>query len=224
MIRSGGGAFVIGGADYSGTLYGCLSLADDVKALGKLPDTVSRQEQPEMVLRGTCIGLQKTTLLPGRGVYEYPITEKNFPWFYDKKRWIRYLDMMVGLDKHYLAKYDIDANRIAGLIPFSGQCITHFTIRDERGIKGTQPIIDNMAPLYFVRADAPPMLLITGDREMELLGRYEENAYMLRMMKLCGNTTTRLLEEQGYDHGGMPTAAFPLLVKEVARLTKAKKG
>lgn len=135
-----------------------------------------------------------------------------------------YLDMMVGLDKHYLAKYDIDANRIAGLIPFSGQCITHFTVRDERGIKGTQPIIDNMAPLYFVRADAPPMLLITGDREMELLGRYEENAYMLRMMKLCGNTTTRLLEEQGYDHGGMPTPGFPLLLKEVARVVKAKRG
>jgi hypothetical protein len=30
------------------------------------------------------------------------------------------------------------------------------------------------------------MLLITGDRELELLGRYEENAYMLRMMKWQG--------------------------------------
>lgn len=135
-----------------------------------------------------------------------------------------YLEMMATLDKHYLAKYNIDANRVADLIPFSGQCITHFTVRSERGIKDTQPTIDSMAPLYFVRADAPPMLLITGDREMELLGRYEENAYMLRMMKLCGNTTTRLMEEQGYDHGGMPTPGFPLLLKEVARLTKAKKG
>ncbi|MDB5286788.1 MAG: alpha/beta hydrolase [Mucilaginibacter sp.] len=26
-------------------------------------------------------------------------------------------------------KYDIDANRIAAVIPFSGQAITHFTIR-----------------------------------------------------------------------------------------------
>lgn len=114
VIRSGGGAFVIGGADSSGTLYGCLSLADDVKALGKLPDTVSRQEQPEMVLRGTCIGLQKTTLLPGRGVYEYPITEKNFPWFYDKKRWIRYLDMMV--ENRYNSLYLWNGHPFASLV------------------------------------------------------------------------------------------------------------
>jgi len=42
--------------------------------------------------------------------------------------------MMITLDKSYLAKYGIDANRIAALIPFSGQAITHFTIRKEQGI------------------------------------------------------------------------------------------
>ncbi|MFT3846257.1 MAG: alpha/beta hydrolase [Lacibacter sp.] len=127
-----------------------------------------------------------------------------------------YLGMMITLDKKYLAKYNIDANNIAGLIPFSGQAITHFTIRKERGIKDTQPIIDQYAPLYHVRAEAPPMLLITGDREMELLGRYEENAYLNRMMKLAGHQRTRLYELDGFDHGGMAQPAFPLLLKEVA--------
>jgi len=131
-----------------------------------------------------------------------------------------YLGMMITLDKKYLAKYKIDANQIAALIPFSGQAITHFTVRQERGMKSTQPQIDEYAPLYFVRADAPPMLLITGDREMELLGRYEENAYLLRMMKLAGHKRTRLYELQGFDHGGMPEPAFPLLLKEVAAVTK----
>ncbi|MDQ6763882.1 MAG: alpha/beta hydrolase [Bacteroidota bacterium] len=131
-----------------------------------------------------------------------------------------YLGMMITLDKHYLAKYNIDANRIAALIPFSGQAITHFTIRKERGIKETQPTIDEYAPLYFVRADAPPMLLITGDRELELYGRYEENAYLLRMMKLAGHKRTRLYELEGFDHGGMPEPAFPLLLKEIASVTK----
>ncbi|MBE7174345.1 MAG: alpha/beta hydrolase [Williamsia sp.] len=131
-----------------------------------------------------------------------------------------YLDMMITLDKKYLAKYGIDANSVAGLIPFSGQAITHYTIREERGIKNTQPIIDEYAPLYHVRPDAPPTLLITGDRELELLGRYEENAYLLRMMKLAGHTRTRLYELQGFDHGGMATPAFPLLLKEVAAITK----
>jgi acetyl esterase/lipase len=131
-----------------------------------------------------------------------------------------YLGMMITMDKKYLAAYQIDANRIAGLIPFSGQAITHFTVRQEKGIKDTQPSIDEYAPLYHVRADLPPMLLITGDREKELLGRYEENAYLLRMMKLVGNTRTRLYELDGYDHGGMAQPAFPLLLKEVEAIEK----
>jgi acetyl esterase/lipase len=132
-----------------------------------------------------------------------------------------YLGLMITLDKKYLKKYDIDANRIAALIPFSGQAITHFTIRKEKGIPGTQPTIDEYAPLYFVRADAPPLLLITGDREMELLGRYEENAYLNRMMQLTGNTQTTLYELQGFNHGNMPEPAFPLLIKKVDEVTKA---
>ncbi len=132
-----------------------------------------------------------------------------------------YLTSMVGLDKKYLDKYQIDANNIAGLIPFSGHTITHFTVREERGIEGTQPIIDELAPLYHVRADASPLLLITGDRELEMLGRYEENAYMMRMMKIVGHKDTRLYELDGYGHG-MTEPAFPLLLKEVKRITDLK--
>ncbi|HZL09442.1 MAG TPA: alpha/beta hydrolase [Prolixibacteraceae bacterium] len=124
-----------------------------------------------------------------------------------------YLTSMIGLDKHYLAAYGIDANSIYKLVPFSGQMITHFTIRSERGITGTQPLIDEMAPLYHVRADAPPLYLITGDREMEMLGRYEENAYMWRMMNIVGHKQTTLYELDGFDHGGMAEPAFDLLLK-----------
>lgn len=124
-----------------------------------------------------------------------------------------YLTCMIGLDKHYLAAYGIDANSIFKLIPFSGQMITHFTVRQERGIKDTQPIIDDMAPLFHVRADAPPLYLITGDRELEMLGRYEENAYMWRMMKIAGHKQTTLYELDGFDHGGMAEPAFDLLLK-----------
>lgn len=131
-----------------------------------------------------------------------------------------YLGMMVGLDKKYLNKYGIDANSIAGLIPFSGQAITHFTIRKENSIKETQPIIDEYAPLYHVRSDAPPLVLITWDKEMELLGRYEENAYLSRMMKLTGHKKTKLYELEGFDHGGMAEPAFPLLLKEISGIIK----
>jgi acetyl esterase/lipase len=130
-----------------------------------------------------------------------------------------YLASMIGLDKSYLNKYDIDANNIAGLIPFSGHAITHFTVREERGIPGTRPIVDNLAPLYHVREDAPPLLLITGDRGLEILGRYEENAYLMRMMRVAGHQDIQLYELDGYGHG-MTAPAFPLLLKEVERITK----
>nr|WP_315157853.1 alpha/beta hydrolase [uncultured Flavobacterium sp.] len=133
-----------------------------------------------------------------------------------------YLGMMIGLDKKWLQSYAIDANTLAGLIPLSGQAITHFEIRKERGIPDTQPIIDKFAPLFHVRADAPPLLLITGDRELELLGRYEENAYLMRMMKIKGHPSTTLYELEGFDHG-MVEPALPLLIKEVKRITALKK-
>ena len=133
-----------------------------------------------------------------------------------------YLTLMNGLDKKWLQKEGIDANKIAGLIPLSSQCITHFEIRRENGIPEKQPTIDAFAPLFHVRADAPPMLLITGDRELEMLGRYEENAYMERMMKLVGHKQTQLFELDGYGHG-MTEPAFPLLVNEVNRIIKENK-
>lgn len=124
-----------------------------------------------------------------------------------------YLTSMVGLDKRWLAAHEIDADRIAGLIPFSGHTITHFTVREERGIEGTQPIVDDLAPLFHVRKDAPPMLLITGDRDMEMLGRYEETAYFRRMMQVIGHTETELFELEGFDHGQMAQPAHELLLR-----------
>ena len=124
-----------------------------------------------------------------------------------------YLTLMVGLDKRWLGAHGLDPNAIAGLIPYSGQCITHFTVRAETGIPNTRPVIDERAPLFYVRPDAPPLLLITGDRERELLGRYEENAYLWRMMREAGHTRTRLIELKGFDHGGMAEPAHPLLLE-----------
>jgi acetyl esterase/lipase len=132
-----------------------------------------------------------------------------------------YLTSMVGLDQRWLAKFDIDANRIAGLVPFSGHTITHFTVRAERGIEGTQPIVDDLAPLYHVRKDAPPLLLITGDRDMELLGRYEENAYLWRMMQVVGHQNTELFEIEGFDHGQMADPACALLIRFIDQFTSS---
>ena len=134
-----------------------------------------------------------------------------------------YLTSMVGLDKRWLAAHKIDANAIAGLIPYSGHTITHFTVRKERGIDGKQPILDDMAPLFHVRKDAPPLLLITGDRELEMLGRYEENAYMWRMMQVVEHPDTKIMELDGYNHGQMAKPAHPLLLRFIKRIEKTLK-
>jgi acetyl esterase/lipase len=131
-----------------------------------------------------------------------------------------YLTSMIGLDKRWLAAYGVDANAIAGLIPYSGQTITHYTIREEQGIDRKKPVIDQYAPLFHVRKDAPPMLLISGDRNMELLGRYEETAYLWRMMKEVGHEKTTLYELQGFNHGDMAEPAHPLLVRFVQEIAK----
>jgi acetyl esterase/lipase len=131
-----------------------------------------------------------------------------------------YLTAMIGLDKRWLAAHQIDANDIAGLIPLAGQMFTHFTIREERGIPNTQVIVDDLAPISHIRKDAPPILLVTGDRDLEMLGRYEENAYFYRMLKVIDHPDVRLLELGGYGHA--PKEPFyPLLLTEMKRVVKA---
>lgn len=93
-IVTEGDITTVEGRDGSGVIYGCRELIDHVKNKSGL-DFPNLTDAPEMVLRGACIGLQKTTYLPGHTVYEYPYTPENFPWFYDKEQWINYLDMLV---------------------------------------------------------------------------------------------------------------------------------
>jgi hypothetical protein len=86
---------IVAGGD-SGVFYGCLELAKRIRDAGKLPEEISFHDAPAMKLRGTCIGMQKTFILPGRKVYEYPYTPDLFPWFYDKKLWTEYLDFLAA--------------------------------------------------------------------------------------------------------------------------------
>lgn len=123
-----------------------------------------------------------------------------------------YITTMLGLDKQWLARYGIDADSIKALIPFSGQMISHFAYRSMNGLSNLQPTIDQYAPLFHVRRDCPPLVLITGDRNVELFGRYEENAYMWRMMQLVGHPATTIYEIGGHDHGAMCHPAFHILL------------
>lgn len=95
-ITHRGRKITITGNDPNGAIYGANRLLEYYQQ-----DTLLRQlnditDAPEMKLRGACVGLQKTVYLPGHSVYEYPYTPDNFPWFYDKSLWIKYLDLLAS--------------------------------------------------------------------------------------------------------------------------------
>ena len=113
-IGSADGTIIVSGNDATGALYGCIELIDSLKTNGVLPSSISITDAPEMVLRGGVIGMQKTTYLPGRKVYEYPYTPESFPWFYDKELWIEYLDMLV--ENRYNSFYLWNGHPFASLV------------------------------------------------------------------------------------------------------------
>lgn len=114
-----------------------------------------------------------------------------------------YLALMLALDKEYLQKYQVDADKVASWFPLSGQTVTHYTIRSERKLKEGIPVIDQFAPLSNARPGTPPIYLITGDRNQELAARYEENAHLYAVLRSIGNDKVYLHELQGFNHGSM---------------------
>jgi acetyl esterase/lipase len=130
-----------------------------------------------------------------------------------------YLALLVGLEKKYLAAHGVDADRIRGLIPVSGKTNTHQTICKERGLSPDIPDIDEFAPISRVHKGSPPTLLVTGDRQLEMLGRFEENLHLAAIMRSAGNEV-ELYELQGFDHGTCLSPACELLLRFVNKLSK----
>ncbi|MBN2330057.1 MAG: alpha/beta hydrolase, partial [Candidatus Omnitrophica bacterium] len=110
-----------------------------------------------------------------------------------------YLTAMIGVDPQYLAKYGASVHDFAGFMPVSGQMVTHSTVRGERGIPSTQPLIDEAAPCYHVRKDLPPFLNISGS--VDLPSRAEENRYFATAMNAAGHAWAEYREFIGRDHG-----------------------
>lgn len=96
-----------------------------------------------------------------------------------------YLAFMLGMDAGYLTAAGVKPGSIAGYIPVSGQTMTHYTVREERGLPKNTVTADTAAPVHFIRKDTPPMLVLYADRDM--VARAEENAYFVAMMQGAGN-------------------------------------
>lgn len=100
-----------------------------------------------------------------------------------------YIALMLGVDAHYLADAGVKLADIAGVIPVSGQTLTHYTVREERGGKKYHITADDAAPLHFCGPKTPPFLVLYADRDMAARG--EENMLFVEMMKAAGNKGMR---------------------------------
>lgn len=130
-----------------------------------------------------------------------------------------YLTLMLALAKEYAAKYGLDADRIAKAYPVSGQTVTHYTIRKERRLPDGIPVIDEYAPMSHAGRGGAPMILICGDRSLEMLARYEENAHLQALLKHFGHDSV-LYEMQGFDHGTVLAPAQSMISADIRRLWK----
>ncbi|MDR1555403.1 MAG: alpha/beta hydrolase, partial [Tannerellaceae bacterium] len=83
------------------------------------------------------------------------------------------------------------------------------------------PVIDEYAPINRVRKDLPPTLLITGDRDLEMTARYEENLHLKAVMKSLGNDVV-LYELQGFNHGNVVNPSGELILEFIKKHTTGK--
>lgn len=110
-----------------------------------------------------------------------------------------YLTAMVALDRRWLAACGQDPACLAGAIPLSGQMTSHFAYRSAIGRHPDQPLVDHAAPLFHVRGDAPPILLVAGSEDMPC--RPEENLYMAAALRTVGHRHVACHIIPGRTHG-----------------------
>ncbi|MCI1779293.1 MAG: alpha/beta hydrolase [Bacteroidales bacterium] len=124
-----------------------------------------------------------------------------------------YLALMVSLDPKYMERFGTSPSELAGSFPISGQTLTHFTIRKEYGGDMNIPMADDYAPIKHINTEIPPIVLITGDRKLEMTARYEENALLQAYLKSEGNDA-KLYELKGFSHGTVVDPAC-ILIREI---------
>ena len=130
-----------------------------------------------------------------------------------------YLALMVALAKEYTQQYGFDADKIAKYYPVSGQTVTHYTIRKERGLPNGIPVIDEYAPMTHAGRGGSPMILISGDRKLEMLARYEENLHLQALLENFKHESV-LYEMQGFNHVTVLAPAVSLISSDIKKLWK----
>lgn len=113
-----------------------------------------------------------------------------------------YISSMLAMDERLLKDAGVPAGAVAGFVPVSGQLVTHFQVRAERGLPRERIVSDEASPIFHARQNAPPILLLVGDKDMA--ARVEEaKLFTVVMTEVAKNKTTQCLVVPGRDHGSI---------------------
>ncbi len=135
-----------------------------------------------------------------------------------------YLAVMLALDGQYLRAAGADPSVIKAAVGLAGP-YDFYPFDKRRSIDAMGRAPDPLAtqPITFARADAPPLLLITGTADTEVRPRNAIN--LAARQQALGSTTTRLRQYQGLDHNDLIMAVSkpfrskaPLLEESLAFL------
>lgn len=113
-----------------------------------------------------------------------------------------YLTLLLGMDARHLAKVDVKPGALAGLIPVSGQVMTHYSVRAERGQGKYSVTADDAAPVHWAEAKGiAPMLVLWADQDMAT--RAEENVFLVSVLKAAGHKQVTGQMIPGRTHGSV---------------------
>lgn len=90
-----------------------------------------------------------------------------------------YISMMLYFNSEYLAKHNLLASDFSGFIFDAGQPTTHFNVLRERGNDTRKIVIDESAPLYYVKEyeNSPRMLIFVAENDIKC--RFEQTKLLI---------------------------------------------
>lgn len=117
--------------------------------------------------------------------------------------------------------------RLCGVVAMSGQMLTHFTVRTERGLPAQQALADEAAPLYHAHSARVPFCLLVAEHDMA--ARREENMLMAALLSQANQAGSEYHCIPGRDHctigerfGETEDPAAPLVLEFLNRHAKAR--
>ena len=110
-----------------------------------------------------------------------------------------WLSMMILFDESVLAPYGMQPSQLAGCIFASGQPTSHFSVLFARGRDPRLTLIDDAAPMYYLKSLPVPQLVTLA--ETDLTNRDLQTQLYLASLKTIGyEGSVQFIEYRGHTH------------------------